>query len=148
LADAAGLPTTVRTLFTQKNMNEIEPIGHLLSSYSCVDKWSLRQFAPLGRGAKTRRAYAVSNDVFFRETKTVLATIRSIQPSYRIKIVSETDLADCFCLIAEDGVFYSHPKDGTYKSFGRFPDEPIEGILERMNYKKSDGYESDATNYA
>jgi pyruvate-formate lyase-activating enzyme len=38
LAERLGLPTTVRTLCTRRNSNDIRGIGRLLETYSCVDR--------------------------------------------------------------------------------------------------------------
>jgi len=136
LAESTGLPTTVRTLCTRRNSGRLQGISKILSSYSCVEKWSIRQFVPLGRGAKTQRAYWLDDKAFNAEVVAILTSLNGNSLHYKIGVVSENDMADCFCLITEDGVFYGHPIDRVYRSLGKFPEEPLDAILSRLFYLK------------
>jgi len=73
LCDINRVPVTIRTLVTPLNRGRLAGIWTLLADYSCIEKWSLRQFAALGRGERTRSKYSMSRSEFLH----VCATIRT-----------------------------------------------------------------------
>jgi MoaA/NifB/PqqE/SkfB family radical SAM enzyme len=138
VAQMCGVRTTVRTLVTKRNVGRIHGIPRILSAYPCVEKWSIRQFVPLGRGAKTEKFYDLGDDAFAKEAKSALEA----SSHYEISVVSKEDMTNCFCLITEDGVFYGHPTDNAYKAVGKFPEETLEKIFGRLTYNKRRGAEA------
>jgi MoaA/NifB/PqqE/SkfB family radical SAM enzyme len=136
LADRLALPTTVRTLLTRRNLDHVEGIGRTLGAYRCVEKWSIRQFVPLGRGAKSKKAYHLNNTRFSAEAEALASRAVSLKPHFKVGVVSDEDMANCYCLIAEDGTFYQHPDTPAYTSVGKFPEEPIATIFQRLNYDR------------
>lgn len=129
LADAAQLPTTIRTLVTRKNKDKLCGLPGILEQHESVRKWSLRQFAPLGRGAKSRKAYELTTDAFKTACGAILSQYGARQNKFEISVISESEMTDCFCLITEDGIFYSHPHPGDdYSEIARFPNKSVAEI--------------------
>ncbi len=129
LCDAYHVPTTVRTLVCKSNAAHLAPIGHLLALHSSVDKWSLRQFVALGRGARTADRFMQTEEVFLRATRVVVRSHAARHWPFRLAVISSRDMDSCYALIAEDGSVYSHPSDGVYRSVGVFPSTPLQDLL-------------------
>lgn len=136
IADRYRVPTTVRSLCTARNAAGLAGVAHVIRNFECVDKWSIRQFVPLGRGAKSRRAFELSDSAFAEKAASIVNSASSSDAKFRINVVSAQDMEDCFCLIAEDGVFYGHPSNGRYDAIGKYPEEHVEAIMARLTYHK------------
>lgn len=137
LANDLGLPTTVRTLVSRKNCDHIQSIPHILNRYSSVDKWSVRQFVALGRGMRTRLTYQVDKNAFLNSVSEVRRSLENMSVRFQTGVITTDDMANCFCLIAEDGTFYGHPTYGNYKSIGKYPEDSVECILSHLAYDRS-----------
>ena len=139
LASALNVPTTVRTLASRRNLGKIAGLAAILDRYACVEKWSIREFAPLGRGAKSRRAHELLKEDFQAEVNSIAAFYSAHRRAYTLAVVSEKDMADCYCLITEDGVFYGHAAGASdYRRIGAFPQDKIQEILSRLCYDRSE----------
>lgn len=54
----------VRTMVCKGNAETMDRIGRLLSSYTCIVRWSVVEFSAVGQGALNRETYAVSQERF------------------------------------------------------------------------------------
>ncbi len=132
LAERIGLRTTIRTTVTAANVGRIRGLGHLISRYACIDKWSIRQFSPLGRGERNRTQHEITDSVFQAEVASIRRDYRAV---LRIGVVTRDDLEGCYCLVAPDGTLYGHPLKGEgYRAVGKFPDERLVDLIGRLPY--------------
>lgn len=139
LANKLDVPTTVRSLVTRRNVDDVKGIACILSPYPCVDKWSVRQFTALGRGAKTQAAYQLDDLAFARVAAEIREHVSRKQSFPKVNFVSTDIMANCFCLIAEDGTFYGHPEheEEGYEPLGKFPEIAISDIFARLRFDRS-----------
>ena len=138
LASALNIPTTVRTFASRRNLGKIVGLAAILDRYACVEKWSIREFAPLG-GATSRRAHELPKEDFQAEVNSIAAFYSAHRRAYKLAVVSEEDMADCYCLITEDGVFYGHAAGASdYRRIGAFPQDKMQDILSRLCYDRTE----------
>ena len=127
------MPVVMRTTVLDMNLGKLARIGELLAGYSCVSKWSLREFIPLGLGKKNKTKFFVSRDVFLDECKKIRKYNVGFIHFPIIPLTSD-EMDNCYCLITVDGHFYTHPKNGTYSSCGKFPFKSVRNIVGNMQY--------------
>jgi MoaA/NifB/PqqE/SkfB family radical SAM enzyme len=133
LAEACGIPTTVRTLVTRVNRGHLAGIADVIGQFKCVEKWSLREFAPLGRGETTQNLYSLMRAEFLAECRAITEHLPR-RAAYPLAIVTTEEMEHCFCLISEEGFVYGHPVGGMYQSYGHFPEERLAPIIQRLQY--------------
>jgi hypothetical protein len=75
--------------------------------------------------------------MFENEVAAAFEAARVENVSFALCAVRDNDMANCYYLITEDGVFYGHPLQGDYKPIGKFPEEPVEVILTRLTFDRS-----------
>lgn len=137
LSERYSIPTTIRTVVCRQNLGRLSKLALVLNDYSCIEKWSLRQFAPLGRGKILQNRYELSDVEFTSEVHHVLEANRATPLRFPIVSVSVNEMTNCYCLIAEDGKVYGHPSDGVYRSVGTFPQQPLAILLTQLNVDAS-----------
>jgi len=136
MADSMGTDVTIRTIVARDNADRIAALGELLAGHPSVRKWSLRQFAPLGRGARTKERHEISEATFSRTVALIGA--RYAGAHFNVNVLTLRDFERCYCLIAPDGTIYSHPETGEdYKAIGRYPDESMASLVSRVPYDRT-----------
>ncbi len=136
LADYYGLPTTIRTLVTKVNFGGLAGLASTIGQFRCVKKWSLREFAPLGRGEHTRTLYSLTREQFLEECHTIRQRLTGHSNIF-LEVLTTEEMAHCYCLISEDGCVYGHPTCGPYRTYGRFPEESLASIICRLQQDAS-----------
>lgn len=130
----ASIPTTIRSIVCKANMGKLSKLGHYLAAYPCVTKWSLREFAPLGRGELHKRDYYITRKDFMTEVENIALINRDVANRLHINSVSKDEMCHCYCLIAPDGSIYTHPENGHYSSVGKFPLQSLTQSISRIKY--------------
>jgi MoaA/NifB/PqqE/SkfB family radical SAM enzyme len=133
LCEQYSIPTTIRTVVCRQNLGKLSKLAMILNDYSCIEKWSLRQFAPLGRGKLLQDRYEISDAEFTKEVQQVIQTNKILPLKFPVVSVAVSEMTNCYCLIAEDGQVYGHPSDGVYRSVGTFPQQPLAKLLSKLN---------------
>jgi len=127
------VPTTIRTVVCYQNLGRLSKLSAVLNDYSCIEKWSLRQFAPLGRGKLLQDRYQISDAEFMSEVQRIAEFNQSLNLKFPIVSVSISEMTNCYCLISEDGQMYGHPSEGEYRSVGIFPQESLATLISKLN---------------
>lgn len=128
----AKIPVVIRTTVFKSNIGKLSNLGRVLSKYDIIRKWSIREFVPLGRGQINKAKYSITRKEFLNEVNEIKS--KNICLPFPIITVVADEMNNCYCLVSQDGLFYTHPQDGIYHSIGKFPLEPLEVIISRIKY--------------
>jgi AdoMet-dependent heme synthase len=145
LAESANTPVTIRTLVCNENLHRLKHIADILINFSCIQKWSLRQFVPLGRGQKFQSQFGISKDQFDEEILIIESHTRRFPVNFEIATVTADDMKCRYCFVSESGYIYQHPCDGHYYSIGKFPEEHLLSIISRL---PSEAYQRENKDYS
>ena len=129
-----NIPTVIRTTISKQNIGNIAQLCTVISTYSVIKKWSLREFVPLARGMQNIHEFLISRDVFLNEIQRVMATSTLVKLPIQIQSITSEEMNDCYFLISPDGDVYSHPSNGRYQAFGKFPQESITEIIPKVKF--------------
>lgn len=129
-----NMPTIIRTTVCKLNLGKIGKLGQILSHYSVVKKWKIREFVPLERGARNEINYLVSRKEFLEEFLSIKNKNIGINKNFPIVRVTSNKMNNCYYLISSNGNVYTHPNNRKYQSVGKFPEESLKNLLERINY--------------
>jgi MoaA/NifB/PqqE/SkfB family radical SAM enzyme len=134
--EKAGIPVVIRTTVLKLNLGKLVGIGNILSNYSCIRKWSIREFSPLGRGLINKSKHFVSRKAFLDEVNEI-TKINSRLLNIPILPVTADEMNGCYCLITVDGQFYTHPQNGSYFSCGKYPFDSLGKVFAKLKYDVS-----------
>lgn len=136
LADSAQIPVVVRSTVSSVNVSHLAGLAAILAGYRSVEKWSLRQFTPLGRGANVIGRQMQSVD-FLNVALDLQRQCIDARRHFTVAVVSRAEMSRCYCLITPDGQVYTHPETGNYSSVGKFPEDSLAKLLSRLDYDAS-----------
>ena len=132
--EQSNIPVVIRTTVCKVNLGKLNKIKSILMPFSVVKKWSIREFVALGRGTRNKSKYFVHRDTFLQEVSSIQHENISESVHFPIVPVSANEMNSCYCLVSSGGDFYTHPRDGIYRSYGKFPEERLETILSKIDY--------------
>jgi MoaA/NifB/PqqE/SkfB family radical SAM enzyme len=134
LAERLRIPVVVRTMVCSTNVDRLKGMPVLLKRFINIKKWSLREFAPLGRGMRTKEQHRIPRELFMSRSLQLQRESARAKCDFRVCLVSESDMARCYCLVSPDGRVYTHPTAGDYASVGKFPNTDLSELLSRLPY--------------
>lgn len=135
--DRLGIPVTIRTLVSRANRGRIARLADVLQDHGSVQKWSLREFVPLGKGAAASRAFRMSPKDFHHEVEQIVKQSRKLRIGPRISVVTRAKMEKCYCMITPFGDVYTYQSSVGYMSKGKFPEESMAEILAKVDYDSS-----------
>lgn len=134
LALSSSVPVVVRTTLTRQNVGYVSQIAALIKKYEIAIKWSIREFAPLGRGKERESEYLLSPGVFEAEKKRILAACTIYGVSDKVNFVTREEMGSCYFMVGADGDVYSHPSVGDYFSIGNIRNKSLRELVDRLDY--------------
>lgn len=134
LATLKKLPVVLRTTLTKQNLGHVDQLAALIKKYETICKWSIREFAPLGRGKKHSNKYKLHSSAFEAEKKRVLASCKLCGLSTNVVFITREEMDSCYFMVSADGDVYSHPSVGDYRSIGNIRNESFRKLVDRLDY--------------
>ena len=129
-----SIPVVIRTTVCKLNLGSLGSLGNLLDKYRSVVKWSIREFVPLGLGQQNRNTFYVSRKEFITEVNRIRMENVERVKTFPIIPITADEMKNCYGLVSQNGSFYTHPPDGIYYSYGKFPQESLNVILSHLKY--------------
>jgi len=134
LAASKNLPVVLRTTLTKQNVGHVDQLAALVKKYENICKWSVREFAPLGRGKKNAAQYKLAPGVFEAEKKRIFASCNLCGLSRNVNFVTIDEMDSCYFMVGADGDVYSHPSAGDYRSIGNIRNASFSELVNRLDY--------------
>lgn len=134
LASSKNLPVVLRTTLTKQNLGHVDQLASLVKKYENIRKWSIREFAPLGRGKEHSFDFQLAPGVFETEKKRILASSKICGLSGKVNFVTRDEMDSCYFMVSADGDVYSHPSVGDYRSIGNIRNESFRELVDRLDY--------------
>ncbi len=94
IAEKIGTKVTIRTIVTKKNLGKIKGILSLLKAFTCIEKWNVREFTPLGRGFIFKSFFEISRNEFKKEVTQIKDFAASSEISFPIVPITADDMKE------------------------------------------------------
>ncbi|MBX4206058.1 radical SAM protein [Candidatus Microgenomates bacterium] len=130
--------TTIRTVVTQQNIDDISNIGTLVSSLK-PDRWKLYEFVAIGEGLVNANFLAVSTEQF----TDLVSNLANKHPELLIEGQSSSIQSEKYLFVGPHGDFYSIGKSLEHIPLGN-PLEIGEEVIERVQTHFSENLISSA----
>lgn len=135
LAAAIERPVVLRTTLTKQNIGHVDQLAALIKNYPVINKWSIREFAPLGRGRQNAGIYELPPGIFDAEKKRIIASCKLCGlKSSILNFISKDEMDSCYFMVSSDGDVYSHPSVGDYQSIGNIRNDLFSALVEQLEY--------------
>ena len=117
--DKKNIKICINTVLHKENLQDVENIYNIIKKHSCVKKWQVFQFMPIGTlGSKNAANYNIEvND--FLTAKKKIEKISNIIVNFK----TATERSYNYMLINSNGIAYKVNLDNEIETFGRLSDK-------------------------
>jgi MoaA/NifB/PqqE/SkfB family radical SAM enzyme len=133
-----SLKRTVRlhTVVVSKNAKKLADMAAIVNKFSCIERWSLMEFSPIGDGAANSENLSISREHYISVCEELC---RQIERPLIVKLCTNEDKHGAYAMLRSDGEIYGTVfKPGNRKShfetFGSIFEQHLADLSARLPF--------------
>lgn len=120
--DKKNIKICINTVLHKENLQDVENIYNIIKKHSCVKKWQVFQFMPIGTlGSKNAANYNIEVNDFLTAKKKIEKISKNGNIIVNFKTATERSYN--YMLINSNGIAYKVDLDNEIETFGRLSDK-------------------------